>query len=1227
MHATILPRNMKKILLLLVFLCSFLAVYAQVADKYPALLWEVRSPGAAKPSYLFGSMHVSNRVAFHLDDPFYQAIQNTDITALELEPEEWVRNYFSEEYPMYLYSGYEVQSARELYKSVFSLPEYKVKDIMEFMAYDPRAINYFLFRKQQGNEGFEESTYLDMYIYQLSKKFLKPTLALEDFKKARKLTDQADKAPEDKDRKLSYEIRRVAMNKIEDAYRSGRLGMLDSLNNLTQSKMYRRYMLDLRNEMMTNTIDSVIRSGKTIFAAAGAAHLPGNEGIIEMLRAKGYSLTPVVMNSQHVKKSSVLKMEQKIAPPKMVDFASNKGDGIRSKMPGTVIEMNSPYFSSYTSLDLGNGAFLIIDVLQTGGVFLDYDPYKMHARMDSLISESIPGKITYSSKSSLFGNPAFEIRNTLPSGNQEQRFVILAPYHIIFYKLQGSPSYMASPVAKTLVKSFQVVQDDKQDLKTAWNNFTEAGDNKMNSDGQVVNVSVRHNFLFKKDGMHIYARHRSFSDFDALEKDSIDAALILQGVMNNLKINTAQAKTEYRTGSGVASCYDPKLKVYIEIRAKAPDYWCFLAKGSESDTRSAVSSLVTRDFSYWVLNEEKEVTDSTSYFRTKTVLQKPEGSSSGNGYSFWDMGYDEDEKDLKVFQREDQQFYLEDRVGHRVMSVDFVKYGVNDYVDSLHKIFDNIVNEKVYGFQNFGRFSWDFFGGGISRDSLRDKELVLNKEELKKDGERYSMAAHVHLKGAEYPQLHLKMMHQGNKTYCFSWLTYAPGDQRDTWSQKVISNFEMLPDTNSLQFDPLAKQGRFILDRIEANDSSLIKYYKNENYYMRSGNFSASDMPQVERIIRRAATAKKEIELKKRLITIYASFYDTRRSAVLSELYNSWADTADFQEALIDGLTSRYRAESLTKGYELFKQNPFFTNGDAYDSYGATYSLFHGCATNDTVARRVFPDILKFSRYEDFKSHIYEVTARALDSSYVSWEQLKPYHGIIYDDLMMALRKDISGNILDPEKAEISSNLETMLPFARHFRTDEKMLAQLRKIKAYKFTGYYIPLIENKIVFGGIMDSSYVDSLLYDKKSAEMAYEFLQLDENRNRLRSIDTLRFLNAYLLASEGNSYYYGEEEDEDQDEKVYELKETQHFGKTTFYVFRELDEKNYSPEQTYKIVVWSPEEEIEVKNFNYIPDVTRKSLSEKLNALVFDVMIEESRRIRAGGNYEYWSAEYEY
>ena len=42
-----------------------------------------------KPSYLFGTMHISNKMVFHLPDSFYTAIKNVDVVALELSPELW----------------------------------------------------------------------------------------------------------------------------------------------------------------------------------------------------------------------------------------------------------------------------------------------------------------------------------------------------------------------------------------------------------------------------------------------------------------------------------------------------------------------------------------------------------------------------------------------------------------------------------------------------------------------------------------------------------------------------------------------------------------------------------------------------------------------------------------------------------------------------------------------------------------------------------------------------------------------------------------------------------------------------------------------------------------------------------------------------------------------------------------------------------------------------------
>src|ERR1700754_2093097 len=81
----------KNYCLLALFFLLLQPVVAQKssAKKYPGLLWEITGNGLKKPSYLFGTMHVSSKLAFHLSDSFYYALKNVDAVALELNPELW----------------------------------------------------------------------------------------------------------------------------------------------------------------------------------------------------------------------------------------------------------------------------------------------------------------------------------------------------------------------------------------------------------------------------------------------------------------------------------------------------------------------------------------------------------------------------------------------------------------------------------------------------------------------------------------------------------------------------------------------------------------------------------------------------------------------------------------------------------------------------------------------------------------------------------------------------------------------------------------------------------------------------------------------------------------------------------------------------------------------------------------------------------------------------------
>src|SRR5215471_4552193 len=75
--------------LLIIFNISFSQTTKIKADKYPSLLWEITGNGLSKPSYLFGTMHVSNKMVFHLSDSFYLGIKNADVVALETNAGTW----------------------------------------------------------------------------------------------------------------------------------------------------------------------------------------------------------------------------------------------------------------------------------------------------------------------------------------------------------------------------------------------------------------------------------------------------------------------------------------------------------------------------------------------------------------------------------------------------------------------------------------------------------------------------------------------------------------------------------------------------------------------------------------------------------------------------------------------------------------------------------------------------------------------------------------------------------------------------------------------------------------------------------------------------------------------------------------------------------------------------------------------------------------------------------
>lgn len=79
---------------------------------------------------------------------------------------------------------------------------------------------------------------------------------------------------------------------IRDAWAAGNVSALDSLLNrhLDKAPGLRSVLLTSRNRNWIPKLDSLIAGKDDALVVVGAGHLVGKDGVIELLKAKGYTI-------------------------------------------------------------------------------------------------------------------------------------------------------------------------------------------------------------------------------------------------------------------------------------------------------------------------------------------------------------------------------------------------------------------------------------------------------------------------------------------------------------------------------------------------------------------------------------------------------------------------------------------------------------------------------------------------------------------------------------------------------------------------------------------------------------------------------------------------------------------------------------------------------------------------------------------------------------------------
>ena len=259
-----------------------------------ALLWKVDRDGA-DPSFLFGTIHVSDERITNLPAPVQQALENSGRFVMEAlpDPEETFKltqmMMFQDENELTDYIDDALfDRTREILLG-YQLPA----DTVALLK--PWAV--FMLMNYPAGQGIP----LDLQLHNIALQNGATVIGLETLTEQGNLFSDMDMETQLRlflDTVCNYEIVESDFEVIKTLYLERDLKALheySSRYSVSDEEIYRdlvRRVLTDRNRTMVDRMLTILEEGNA-FIAIGALHLPGDDGVLSLLAQQGYAITPI----------------------------------------------------------------------------------------------------------------------------------------------------------------------------------------------------------------------------------------------------------------------------------------------------------------------------------------------------------------------------------------------------------------------------------------------------------------------------------------------------------------------------------------------------------------------------------------------------------------------------------------------------------------------------------------------------------------------------------------------------------------------------------------------------------------------------------------------------------------------------------------------------------------------------------------------------------------------
>ncbi len=290
----------KRSLLIILCLISAWSGYSQHAS----ILWEISGKELAEPSYLMGTIHIGDSRVFEWNDSLMICLERCRVMAGELQMNDINPQELAQAIKMPGDTTLLSLIGKKNYKMVRRYVKKRCGTMVSMVINRIKPVYTMLFISQ-GKEGLkpgkgevEEREALDLYLQNMAIDRGMAVVGLETPKEqlmaleALSLQEQAelllesigDAGTSSAGDPMEGMIQAYLSQDLDSLYR---LFVDEGLpEKLMESLIYRR------NTIMFDRMRPLMRENP-VFVAVGAAHLPGEKGLIQLLRDNGYTLRPV----------------------------------------------------------------------------------------------------------------------------------------------------------------------------------------------------------------------------------------------------------------------------------------------------------------------------------------------------------------------------------------------------------------------------------------------------------------------------------------------------------------------------------------------------------------------------------------------------------------------------------------------------------------------------------------------------------------------------------------------------------------------------------------------------------------------------------------------------------------------------------------------------------------------------------------------------------------------